>query len=681
MPGKTACAPPVALLLYFNDMTAGEAIVQLGQDFEDGSLFDDALGTLDGFLDTINPIDNIWSVPDVGVQFGNEDAYNSGYTSGVVIGFGVNVALAFAGPGLVSCGSMAQKAFVAYELASAADGLAAGAKDIANGEVGLSTLLNIGGALLSLRGAKQALGQCFVGDTLVVVPDELNFRPQVAGLLPDSELEAEWNFSTMFLAAISVPIGLTTIGLLEKKKKKQQPFTKLDHLFAENDFHELWHPQSDVQRNTDSRYFSMNRGLEPESLSNHASPLSTIKESQPHSRKQPEMHKPHAKHHSAQKCSRLAGGISVVGLIGVLATLLFSGSLFWIAAPQAELQKTPVIASSEVPLTHKRIQDIQPGQWVKADNPAEEDDTEFGKDVDPATWKLLILKAPKLDGTLADVSLLRPDHWLQQQAATVGGTVYISVPECGIDGNANVLAIEDCPPIATNPGPGFQIVTGTFQHQAAKILDIAVDGESKPIGTTPNHPFWSVDRQEFVRADSLSVGEQLQTLKGIARVTSITPRGPPEPVYNLEVQVKHTYYVADTGVLVHNGGLCPKGSAPTSITSEVNPNKFKYVFGEVTSGSHNTARSLQNAAQMNRIGIHNTTPGRRYLTQHLDDVVQDPSNIARTFQKTLPDGSRIRLEVRESLLSGPGGFLKVESTWQLFPDGLRRLTTIIPFGG
>jgi hypothetical protein len=50
----------------------------------------------------------------------------------------------------------------------------------------------------------------------------------------------------------------------------------------------------------------------------------------------------------------------------------------------------------------------------------------------------------------------------------------------------------------------------------------------------------------------------LQTLNGIARVTSITARGPPEPVYNLEVQVKHTYFVADSGVLVHNGDLCPK---------------------------------------------------------------------------------------------------------------------------
>ena len=86
-----------------------------------------------------------------------------------------------------------------------------------------------------------------------------------------------------------------------------------------------------------------------------------------------------------------------------------------------------------------------------------------------------------------------------------------------------------------------------------------MEGESKPIGTTPNHPIWSVDREAFVRADSLTVGERLQTLNGITTVTKISPRGPPEPVYNLEVQVKHTYFVADIGVLVHNGKDCGVG--------------------------------------------------------------------------------------------------------------------------
>jgi hypothetical protein len=40
------------------------------------------------------------------------------------------------------------------------------------------------------------------------------------------------------------------------------------------------------------------------------------------------------------------------------------------------------------------------------------------------------------------------------------------------------------------------------------------EAETEPIGTTSNHPFWSVDRQEFVHAGSLEIGERLQTLSG-----------------------------------------------------------------------------------------------------------------------------------------------------------------------
>ncbi len=266
--------------------------------------------------------------------------------------------------------------------------------------------------------------------------------------------------------------------------------------------------------------------------------------------------------------SRLWGGVSMMGLLCLLGTFLISGSLFWLAAPETE-QQALTAPSTTVPLTHKKIQEIQPGQWVKAENPAEEDDLEFGRHVDPATWKLLTCIAPKLDGTKARVQLLRPELWLSLHQAAVGETIYISVPECGIDGNAQVLEIANCPPIAANPGPGFQIVTGTFQHEAAQTLDISVEEELKPIGTTPNHPIWSVDREAFVRADSLSVGERLQILNGIVRITNSTARGPPEPVYNLEVQVKHTYFVADSGVLVHNGNgtLCPLGNARNSKES------------------------------------------------------------------------------------------------------------------
>jgi hypothetical protein len=56
-------------------------------------------------------------------------------------------------------------------------------------------------------------------------------------------------------------------------------------------------------------------------------------------------------------------------------------------------------------------------------------------------------------------------------------------------------------------------------------------------------------------------------------------------------------------------------------------------------------------------------------------VVASKNNIARTFENEY--GS---YQIRESLFAGPGGFLKLASTWEVTPGGLR-LTTVIPMGG
>jgi hypothetical protein len=76
----------------------------------------------------------------------------------------------------------------------------------------------------------------------------------------------------------------------------------------------------------------------------------------------------------------------------------------------------------------------------------------------------------------------------------------------------------------------------------------------KPFGCTDNHPFWSVDRDQFVEAGQLRIGENLQSADGtLVQVTRITPRrGPPVDVFNFEVDVDHVYHVGNTGVLVHN---------------------------------------------------------------------------------------------------------------------------------
>jgi RHS repeat-associated protein len=85
-------------------------------------------------------------------------------------------------------------------------------------------------------------------------------------------------------------------------------------------------------------------------------------------------------------------------------------------------------------------------------------------------------------------------------------------------------------------------------------------------------------------------------------------------------------------------------------------NKLAYFLGEATGSAHNIERSTTMARQLSRIGLWNNTETQTYLTQHLTDLLKDDANILMT-----QSNGRI---VRESLLPGPGGFLKWRTVWE-----------------
>jgi hypothetical protein len=145
---------------------------------------------------------------------------------------------------------------------------------------------------------------------------------------------------------------------------------------------------------------------------------------------------------------------------------------------------------------------------------------------------------------------LRPLNWISESQANIGTTIFLDLPELGAQGLAKVLNIEPCPPIKSGKG---NVITGTFHHEAANTIDLHVEGLSKSIGCTDNHPFWSVTRNEFVEAGKLLPDEELQLYNGqTAKVVQILPRPGPECVHNLEVMNEHVYRVELEGVLVHN---------------------------------------------------------------------------------------------------------------------------------
>ncbi len=82
--------------------------------------------------------------------------------------------------------------------------------------------------------------------------------------------------------------------------------------------------------------------------------------------------------------------------------------------------------------------------------------------------------------------------------------------------------------------------------------------------------------------------------------------------------------------------------------------KLDYVFGKATGAVHNIERSTDMLRQLNSIGIFDNAVGRSLLRGHLRAVFQNTKGI-------LQDNGRY---LRESLLMGPNGALKVESIWE-----------------
>jgi len=195
------------------------------------------------------------------------------------------------------------------------------------------------------------------------------------------------------------------------------------------------------------------------------------------------------------------------------------------------------------------IQKMRPGMRVLGRNP-DRWDTQPVVEPDPVSWRLVSVRMEQQSGKFVLGQLLRPTSWIRHNNALPGAVIQLEIPEMHVAGDAEVLSISECPPIRQGQG---SVVTGTFQHVSNEVISVFVEGEPEPIGTTSQHPFWSRDRNAFVPAGELRIGEELKTALGTStRVTSIEIRAGPETVYGLEVASEHVYQITNAGLLVHN---------------------------------------------------------------------------------------------------------------------------------
>ncbi len=174
-------------------------------------------------------------------------------------------------------------------------------------------------------------------------------------------------------------------------------------------------------------------------------------------------------------------------------------------------------------------------------------------DVVPRLWRRLDVELEKSDGSAASVTMLRPLWWFDQTGAEEGGTIALELGEAEIEGDATVVAVADDVTIDSRADDGA-VVTGTIRHDDAPVIRLEFDGDDRnSVGVTASHPLKSADRDRFVPAGDLAVGEGIETLQGgSARVTRVVPSPRTESVYNLEVHRAKSYYVASQALLAHN---------------------------------------------------------------------------------------------------------------------------------
>jgi hypothetical protein len=178
---------------------------------------------------------------------------------------------------------------------------------------------------------------------------------------------------------------------------------------------------------------------------------------------------------------------------------------------------------------------------------------ELGQSVGGLVWEVM-LEMDVGDGHTVEVELLRPKSWVVEHGAVEGGTIQLEMPEQGLCGPAAVKSVRKWGLLPEGP-----IATGFFRHSIGWLYDLQVSGEPEPIGTTATHPFFSSDRNAWIPAGELKVGERLLARDGSTPlVESFTPRPHPEPVFNIEVAGDHCYRVGAQGLLVHNRSVaCP----------------------------------------------------------------------------------------------------------------------------
>jgi len=109
-------------------------------------------------------------------------------------------------------------------------------------------------------------------------------------------------------------------------------------------------------------------------------------------------------------------------------------------------------------------------------------------------------------------------------------------------------------PAEPNSAPSIQgcVVDATNVRSSGDMIHLRLSDATELHGTA-THRFWSVTRSEWLAARVLRVGETLRTPSGVVRVVEARLEAVLTPVFNIEVEGAHEFFVGEGEVLAHNG--------------------------------------------------------------------------------------------------------------------------------
>ena len=159
---------------------------------------------------------------------------------------------------------------------------------------------------------------------------------------------------------------------------------------------------------------------------------------------------------------------------------------------------------------------------------------------------------------------LQPPEWVATHGARPGARVPmpLELREMGSRADSVGVVVSNGPCPEIQPGRG-RVVLGTVNHLNTDVLELTITdqrGHQELVRPTARHKFFSADRQQWIPASELNIGEHLAGADGQLTLVNRTHLPGKHRVYNMTVEEEHVYHVSLLGALVHNNKCFPPGT-------------------------------------------------------------------------------------------------------------------------